>query len=37
MAACGRSDEDQTTEMKEKVELASWGLWPTSLAQCGFL
>ena len=28
MAACGRSDEDQMVEMKEKVELVSWGSWP---------
>ena len=30
MAACGRSDEDQTEEMEEKVEPTLWGSWPTS-------
>ena len=37
MAACGRFDEDQTAEMKRKVDRALWGLRLTSFVQCGLI
>ena len=37
MAAYGCSDEDLTVAMKKKVELASWGSWPTSYDRRGLI